>query len=165
MKNPVETLAVFEFFRGLPTEVLETLGHCAQLQDWPAHAYLAQEGDHAAYFYAIEQGRVSIELHRPGRGRHVIETLDQGQVAGWSWLFPPHRWSFDIRAMSPVRVLAFRGECLLKVCAERTDVGYILMRRLAYVIAQRLQATRVQLLDVYGNHFVSSGDDEKRLAT
>lgn len=164
MKDPVETIASFEFFQGLPQDALGILAGCAQRQDWPVHSYLAQEGRHAGHFYAVEEGRLSIEIHRPGQGRHVIQTLGEGQVAGWSWLFPPHRWTFDIRAMSPVRVLAFPGECLLKLCSEHTDVGYVMMRRLALVIAKRLQATRIQLLDVYGNSASSPGGDEKRLA-
>lgn len=164
MKDLVETIASFEFFQGLPDDVLKTLGACAQRQDWPVNAYLAQEGGYAEHFYAVEVGRLSIEIHRPGQGRHVIQTLSEGQVAGWSWLFPPHRWTFDIRAMSPVRVLAFSGSCLLKICSEHTDVGYIIMRRLAEVIARRLQATRIQLLDVYGSHDSFAVGDEKCLA-
>ncbi|HET9240115.1 MAG TPA: cyclic nucleotide-binding domain-containing protein [Oligoflexus sp.] len=164
MKNLTDTISSFEFFQGLPQYALEILSGCAQRQDWPVHSYLAEEGSRADYFYAVEDGRLSIELHRPGLGRHVIQTLGRGQVAGWSWLFPPHLWTFDIRALSPVRVLAFQGDCLLKLCSEHPEVGYIMMRRLAHVIAKRLQATRLQLLDIYGSTVPARVADEKSLA-
>jgi CRP-like cAMP-binding protein len=164
MKDLMNVIGSFEFFQGLSEPALDYLSRCAQRQDWPARSYLAEEGSPATYFYALEEGRLSIELHRPGLGRHVIQTLGKGQVAGWSWLFSPYLWTFDIRALSPVRVLAFQGECLLRLCSEQPDVGYIMMRRLAQVIAKRLQATRIQLLDVYGSATSSETGDEKRLA-
>ena len=36
---------------------------------------------------------------RPARGAVVIETIETGEVVGWSWLFPPYRWHFDARAL------------------------------------------------------------------
>lgn len=164
MNDLLNAIGSFEFFQGLPQNALEYLASCTQRQDWPVRSYLAEEGLPATYFYALEDGRLSIELHRPGLGRHVIQTLGRGQVAGWSWLFSPYLWTFDIRALSPVRVLAFQGKCLLRLCSEHPDVGTIIMQRLAQVIAKRLQATRIQLLDVYGSTAPSQAGEEKHLA-
>jgi CRP-like cAMP-binding protein len=164
MKDLKDAIGDFEFFQGLPLYAMEYLSSCAQRQVWPVQSYLAEEGAAAKFFYAVEGGRLSIEIHRPGLGRHVIQTLGKGQVAGWSWLFPPYLWTFDIRALSPVTVLAFQGDCLLKLGSEHPDVGYIMMRRMAQVIAKRLQATRIQLLDVYGSTASSQTEHEKRLA-
>ncbi len=80
----------------------------------------------------------------------MISTLGEGAVVGWSWLFPPHRWSFDARALEQVRAVAFDGGCLRGKCDADHELGYELMRRFAAVMLERLQATRLQLLDVYG---------------
>ena len=69
---------------------------------------------------------------------------------GWSWLFAPHRWQFDGRAVDPTRTIAFDGTCLRGKCDADHELGYQLMRRFAAVAVERLQATRLQLLDVYG---------------
>ena len=88
---------------------------------------------------------------RAGRGPVVIETLHDGDVVGWSWLFPPYRWQFDARALEPSRAIAFDGACLRGKCEADHELGYELMRRFAGSIIERLQATRLRLLDVYGS--------------
>ena len=94
---------------------------------------------------------VALEVQSPGRGALIIETLGSGEVAGWSWLFEPHIWQFDGRVVSSARVIGFDGACLRGKCEEDHELGYQLMRRFAGAVTERLQATRLQLLDVYGN--------------
>jgi hypothetical protein len=80
----------------------------------------------------------------------MITTLGAGELVGWSWLFPPYRWHFDARATELTRTIAFDGACLRDKCEQDHDLGYELMRRFASLMLDRLQATRLQLLDVYG---------------
>lgn len=150
MEVQLERLAHFKFFRGLSEETLQVLAAFGTIRTWESFQYIAQEGEHAGEFYAIESGLVTVEIHRTGMGRHILQTLTDGDVAGWSWLFPPHKWTFDIKAVTAVRAIAFPGNKLLELFTEHPDVGYILVRRLAEVMAQRLQAARLQILDVYG---------------
>ena len=83
--------------------------------------------------------RVAIEVHAPTRGSLTIETIEPGEVVGWSWLFPPYRWHFDARAVSPVRATGFDGACLRGKCDDDPALGYDLMRRFAQVFIDRLQ--------------------------
>jgi CRP/FNR family transcriptional regulator, cyclic AMP receptor protein len=87
----------------------------------------------------------------PARGPVTIETIDAGEVLGWSWLFPPYRWHFDARALTVVRATVFDGACLRQKCETDSDLGYRLMARFAQVLIERLQWTRIRLLDVYGD--------------
>jgi CRP/FNR family cyclic AMP-dependent transcriptional regulator len=89
-------------------------------------------------------------VHAPGRGALVIETLSASDVVGWSWLFEPYRWQLDGRATEPSELVSFDGACLRGKCEEDHELGYQLMRRFAANVIDRLQATRFQLLDVYG---------------
>jgi CRP-like cAMP-binding protein len=93
---------------------------------------------------------VALQVFVPQRGPITVETVAAGEVLGWSWLFPPYRWHFDAQALELVRAIAFDGQCLRNKCAEDHDLGYALMQRFAQIMLQRLQATRLQLLDVYG---------------
>jgi CRP/FNR family transcriptional regulator, cyclic AMP receptor protein len=94
---------------------------------------------------------VTLETFVPGRGGLTVQTVDEGDVVGWSWLFPPYRWHFDARALDSVRAVAFDGACLRRKCDEDNSLGYELLGRFSPVMLERLQATRMQLLDVYGN--------------
>ena len=115
-----------------------------------AGGYLLREGEPADWFYLIRQGRVALELKAPGRPPVTIQTIREGEIAGVSWLIPPYRWTYDARAMELVRALALDGKCLRGKCEQDHDLGYDLMKRFMPVLIQRLQATRLQLLDLYG---------------
>jgi CRP/FNR family transcriptional regulator, cyclic AMP receptor protein len=99
----------------------------------------------------IRHGSVAIETFVPARGAVTIETVGAGEVLGWSWLFAPYRWHFDARALSPVRATGFDGACLRGKCEADPALGYELMGRFAQVLIERLQWTRLRLLDVYGD--------------
>jgi hypothetical protein len=43
------------------------------------------------------------------------------------------------------------GACLRAKCDADTRLGYDLMQRFANLATRRLQATRLQILDVYGH--------------
>ena len=81
----------------------------------------------------------------------IIDTVEEGDVLGWSWLIPPYHWHFDARAIDLTRAIALDGKCLRTKCEEDHNLGYELLKRFSHIIEQRLQATRIRLLDVYGN--------------
>ena len=128
----------------------EVIAGCARTAHFEAGEYFFREGDAADLFFAIRHGDVALEVHVPARDAVIIETLHDGDLLGWSWLFEPYSWSFDARAVGSVSAIAFDGACLRGKCAADHDLGYEVMRRFAQVIIERLQATRMRLLDVYG---------------
>lgn len=144
-------IAAAPIFAGLEQPHLELIAGCAVNERAPAGAYLFHEGDAAERFYVIREGAIALEIHAPGRGPLVIETLHDGDVAGLSWLFAPYRWQFDGRAIGPAALIAVDGLCLRGKCEADHELGYQLMRRFAVAAIERLQATRLQLLDVYAN--------------
>jgi CRP/FNR family cyclic AMP-dependent transcriptional regulator len=111
---------------------------------------IMREGDPADAFYVIRSGAVALETVAPGRGPLVVQTLHDGDLLGWSWLVPPHRVAFDARSLGATRAIALDGACLRGRCDADPALGYDLLRLVATVFAQRLQDTRLQLLDVYG---------------
>ena len=145
-----QILAELPTFAGLGPEQLERIAGCGTNCGFEAGEYLAREGDEAEVFYVVRHGRVTLEMPAPAGGNLLISTLGEGTVVGWSWLLPPYRWSFDVRAIEPIRAIAFDGTCLRGKCEADTELGFALMQRFAGIILERLQATRLQLLDVYG---------------
>ena len=138
-------------FDGLNDENMELLTGCARNTRFSTGQYLFREGDAADFFYVVRHGSVSLELFVPTRGAVTIETIDPGEVLGWSWLFAPYRWHFDARALSTVRATSFDAGCLRMKCADDPELGYQLMGRFAQVLIERLQWTRIRLLDLYGD--------------
>ncbi len=139
-----------EFFRDLEPAYLSLLVGCASNVRFAGGTFLFREGEPAQQFFLIREGKVALEIAAPGRGHLVVQTVGEGGLVGVSWLFPPYRYQFDARATSPVRALALDGVCLRGHCEQDNRLGYELMQRFTRIAVQRLQATRLQMLDVYG---------------
>lgn len=149
MKDLKNLIQEHPFFAGLNDACLHLVTGCASNVQFAAEEYLFREGESADHFYLLRSGRVRLATAIPGRAPVVLETIQAGEVIGWSWLFPPYLWRFDAQAIEPVRATAFDGKCLRKKCHDDHDLGYELAMRSAQIMMQRLQATRLQLLDVY----------------
>lgn len=144
-------LSETKFLAGLDADELTLLAGCASNAHFDEGEYLVREGAAADTFYILRQGSVALETFVPTRGPVMIETLEAGEVLGWSWLFAPYSWHFDARALSVVRATGFDGTCLRQKCDDDPALGYDLMSRFAQVLIERLQSTRLRLLDVYGS--------------
>ena len=139
------------FLKSLEPEYLALLAGCAMNVRFGQGSFLFREGEPAEQCFLIREGKVALEIAGAGRGSIIVQTLGAGDVAGFSWLLEPHQWQFDGRAVEPVRAFALDGTCLRGKCVEDTRLGFELTQMFARLAIQRLQATRLQLLDVYGN--------------
>lgn len=147
----VETLDQYlpqhPFFADLGPRAVERLSRCAVPVHRHAGEYLFQEGEPADRFYVIRRGRVSIESHtRTGRSA-VLDTAQEGDVVGWSWLVPPYRWQFDARTTAETSALAFDAICVRAACEEDPAFGYALLERVTQVMLHRLRSARLRILD------------------
>jgi CRP/FNR family cyclic AMP-dependent transcriptional regulator len=142
-------LSQHPFFKDLDPQKLQFIAGCASNVRFEEGKFLFRDGEDANNFYVIRAGKVAIEIFSPKRGAITIQTLREGDVLGWSWLFPPYRWHFDAKALELTRAISLDGKCLRNKCEEDHDIGYELMKRFSDVIIQRLQATRIQVLDLY----------------
>jgi CRP/FNR family cyclic AMP-dependent transcriptional regulator len=107
-----------------------------------------REGDDCSEFYLIVTGLVALEIAAPGHTFRV-QTLFAGDELGWSALLMGRGKHFQARTLERVDALAFEGAEVLAACNEDTAFGFAFMQRLLGVVAGRLQATRLQLLDMY----------------
>lgn len=146
-----EVLGEAKIFEGLAQEHLDLMAGCGRIARFEAGENLFREGDDANDFYVIRHGRVALELYMPQGGALTISTHGPGEVVGWSWLFPPYRWHMDARVVERCSALVIDGRCLREKAEANHDLGYELMKRFAAQMVERLQETRIQILDVYGS--------------
>jgi CRP-like cAMP-binding protein len=107
---------------------------------------ILKEGSDANKFYIIRKGKIALYIEKP---QITIQTISEGDILGWSWLIPPYKHRFSARAAEATTTVAFDGKCLREKCKENTELGYEFLKRMVNVLAERLEATRLQLLDVY----------------
>lgn len=107
-----------------------------------------REGEACNKFYLIVSGPVSLELVMP-RNVIQIQRIGAGDGLGWSAALVGRGKHFQARALDEVEALCFEGLDVIAACRDDTEFGFVFMLRLLEVVASRLRATRVQLVDMY----------------
>jgi len=149
MQTIDQILRAHPFFKDLKEEYLKIVTGCASNVVFKTDEIILKEGKPANHFYLIKVGLVAIEISASSNKQITIQTLGEGNMLGWSWLIPPHRNRFNCRAIENVHMIALDGKCLREKCEKNHDLGYDLLKRIARVSTQRLEATRLQLLNLY----------------
>jgi CRP/FNR family transcriptional regulator, cyclic AMP receptor protein len=146
-----ELLAVMSrqpFVDEFQPEHIEKLTEFAKEVHFDRDQVIFHEGDECQEFYLIVKGRVAVEIEAPGHTLRV-QTLTAGDELGWSAMLMGRGKYFQARALENVDALAFHGPTILQNCRQDKAFGFALMYRMLGVVSERLQATRLQLLDMY----------------
>jgi CRP-like cAMP-binding protein len=149
MKTMASLIREHLFMVGIDEIYVETVAGCARNVAYSPGTYIFRESSLADAFFLIRQGRVALEVYAPTLGNRVVQTLGPQEILGESWLVPPYVHDFDARATETVRAFAFDAGCLRDKCEADPAIGYTLMKRFVPILVQRLQAARLQLMDVY----------------
>jgi CRP-like cAMP-binding protein len=149
MRTLEEVLAEVPALQALASDHRDTLAGCARNCAFKPDELIMREGDHADAFYVIRSGTVALETVVPQRGPVLLQTLHDGELLGWSWLVPPYRTAFDARSLGATHAISFDGACLRGKCEADPALGYDLLKLLSSVFVERLQDTRLRLLDLY----------------
>lgn len=137
------------FTADLPERLVEGLAEACAVVDFRAGTTIFQEGEKNPFLYVVERGHVGLDMHVPGRGRVRILSVGPGEMLAWSALLGNGVMTVSAVALEDTQAIAASGPKLLEVCSANHEMGYQLMSRMAKALAQRLVATRLQLLDLF----------------
>ncbi|MGW6706318.1 Crp/Fnr family transcriptional regulator [Streptomyces sp. NPDC054956] len=137
------------FKAALPADCRARLMELAREVNLDEGTRLFREGGQADRFWILRSGAVTLDVHVPGRRAAVIETLGTGELVGCSWLFKPYVWRLTAEAVTPVRAYEFDAVRVRALIDADTAFGSALGHWVGEVLAHRLQAARVRLLDLY----------------
>ena len=148
METIFDLLAAQPFLAGCTPAQLDKVSCWASRSVFHAGARLFEEDGRADRCWILREGHVTLDTQLSGGGPTVVETLGPGAVLGWSWLFPPYRWHFGASAVETTLAIELDGPGLRDLCERDPVLGQDLMRRFMAVVVQRLQATRLRVLDL-----------------
>jgi CRP/FNR family transcriptional regulator, cyclic AMP receptor protein len=120
------------------------LSDCMAEQALGTGSELITEGGHANQFYILLEGTVDLFARVPEGAEQWVQAIQAGEVIGWSWLVPPHRWAFSARARTPSRLYAFDAETVRSLCERDPAFGYGTLKRISALMMQRLHTVRAQ---------------------
>jgi CRP-like cAMP-binding protein len=144
-------IADHPFMIGLDPRFIKLISKGAEERDFERGDILFMAGEPADKFYLLVFGSVSLEFAIPEDRHSPLQTVEPGEVVGWSWMNPPYRWTSDARALKPTRAILLDGPTVRQVCNSRPIDGYRFMLRLVPVVANRLENARSRLMEKRGN--------------
>ena len=147
--NLLSILRDIQFLHDLPDQYLEPLASIASLRDYQAGAIAFREGQKETRVYLIVNGVVALEFCTPGQGCKRFQTVGAGELLGWSPILGLNEVTATARVLEPSRLVVIEARQLAALCEHNPRFGYEFLRRTALALSQRLNATRLQLLDVY----------------
>jgi CRP/FNR family transcriptional regulator, cyclic AMP receptor protein len=150
MSDITKKLREHAFFADLSDENIRTISDCGHEKTFSPGEVIAKEGSDANDFFLVKKGKLAIQIFTPHQGAVTVHTVGDNDIVGWSWLFPPYKWCFDIKVMEATSVIALNAQCLRGKCESDHELGYKLMKKFSQIMIQRLHETRIQLLDIYG---------------
>ncbi len=143
-------LCSLPLFSDLTDEHVGVIAGVSKILPMKENQEIFHEGEKSDFLYIVLEGRVALEMHVPGRGHLRILTVEPGEVLGWSSVadIAPKR-TMTACAVCSGKLLAIDAARLHQACEADPKLGYVVMHHVANVIAGRLMATRLQLLDMF----------------
>jgi CRP/FNR family cyclic AMP-dependent transcriptional regulator len=142
-------VALHPFLAGMNPRQLALLTDCAIPVSFRKGQTILREGELANRFYLIETGKVELESGEGFGDPVIIETIGDGDLLGWSWMFPPYVWHFTARAAEPTKAIFFYGTILREYCERDPSLGYELFKRMTPIMMKRLQSARKKMLSIH----------------
>lgn len=136
------------YFKRLRPEFLSILEGGASIAEFEPDSYLFREEERARRQFLLTEGMVALEFGVPGKDAWTFMTVDGGGIVGYAWAYPPHRYYYDCRAVKQTKAIVLDAEYLQAKCRENHEFGYEVMVGCADIVSQRLQAARLQLLNM-----------------
>jgi CRP-like cAMP-binding protein len=151
MESLSKQLRQHSVFADLSPDNLEKIAGCASNEVFGRGEYIFKAGEKADKFYLVRFGKVSGEVYVPAEGPVIVDTVEEGNIFGWSWLMSPYKWHFDARALELTRVISINANCVRKKLEQDNKLGYNLMKHFGEIMVQHLEALRAQITDFYRN--------------
>lgn len=144
----LDVLTTIPWFLDLSKRQLEALASISSLVEFKAGQMIFNEGDQLDNMYIILDGEVGVDMSVPTRGQVRIYVAEPLDIIGWSKMTPVVRQRVaSTTALKNTRLLLIQGDDLLTLCDQDRQVGYVIFKRLANIVASNMLMTKLQLLD------------------
>jgi CRP/FNR family cyclic AMP-dependent transcriptional regulator len=148
----IDAIQTIPWFHDLTPSQIDRLAKISRIQSFQSDEELFHEGDRVENLYIILSGEVVLENYIPTMGNHIVAHAEPLDVIGWSCLTPVVRQrTATVKVLKAARMITIKGEDLIKLCENDSVLGYIIMRRVANIVASQFLSTRLYLYEIIRN--------------
>ncbi len=144
-----EYLKSHKRFKQLSDALIQQLTDAGRVLSYKEGEHLFAQDQQADHFYIVLNGDVSVEIPAIYGPPLVVQSLQDGNILGWSWLIPPYLWTFEAIAEKETEVIEFDGVKLRKACEQNHELGYELMKVFSGLMSERLHEARRKMMETW----------------
>jgi len=109
---------------------------------------LFEQGDPAEHLFLVVSGEVVIR-YKPDDGPAItVARVHPGGIVGWSAALRNPAYTSGAICETYTQMLRVRGDDLRSLCYQQPETGFVILERLARVIAERLRYSQEQVLEL-----------------
>jgi CRP-like cAMP-binding protein len=166
-------LSAFTFFSGVAPATLDLIARKGEVLTFEAGAVVFHLNDPAEHFYGLLEGEIALSLVSNDKVLKtkikyedavqtsmveeekwiVLDTVDPGQIFGWSSLAGSARRTVTAQCTEPCRVIALAAVDLKAMFEKDYALGYTIMKKLSDIIAKRLKHRTEKLIETWVEAF------------
>jgi CRP-like cAMP-binding protein len=147
----LDKLDHLNFCKGLPVKYQRRLFAAGEIRSYQPGDLLFFEGQSSKNIFLLADGQVVLETSIPGQDVIPFQTVEAGELLGWSPVLGLGVMSATARAITPCHALALNASRILELADEDPKFVLEFLRRVAITLARRLNATRLQVLEAYND--------------
>jgi CRP/FNR family cyclic AMP-dependent transcriptional regulator len=142
----IEELKKSDFFVGLDERALAAVAGFTKKVTFEANDTVYERDADAPYVYEVLKGRVRQGFEVMPGTMVWFQTSEPGDLVGFDALIPPRVHNMKAVASEKTEMVSFDADSLLGYLEANPDFGFIFMERLAQMLLQRLDNTRLQVI-------------------
>ncbi|MBI5192533.1 MAG: cyclic nucleotide-binding domain-containing protein [Nitrospirae bacterium] len=139
-----------DFFKDFTEDELRAVQVICNEESYRAGDIIFNEDTPAMHLYVLKSGKVSIDI-KVGSGKYIsVLTLSNfAEPLGWSALVEPFRFTATTRCVEDSTIISIDAIKLLDLIMNDYRMGFLVMRRIARLISERVRDTRLQLIHTF----------------
>jgi CRP/FNR family transcriptional regulator, cyclic AMP receptor protein len=143
-----ETLSQFNLFNGLPETLLKEIAAISKETAVKQGEFVFREGEKADKLHFLLNGSVALRVKLTSRPESITVSFVSMpyQIFGWSGVVAPHHYTSSAECDEDSNLLIIPAEAFMNLLEQNPEQGFIVMRRIAEIIADRLRNSRQALL-------------------
>lgn len=139
-----------DFFKDFTEDELKAVQVICTEESYKAGDIIFNEGNPALHLYVLKSGKVSIDIKvASGKYISVLTLSNFGEPLGWSALVAPFRFTATTRCVEDSTIISIDAMKLLELFKNDYRMGFLVMRRIACLISERIRDTRLQLIHTF----------------
>lgn len=145
--DSTKILEKVEIFRGLSPTQLKSLAQISEERKFRGGEAVFTEHSSGAEVYIIKKGKVCIELGLKGKpNTATIQRLSVGEIFGELALVDKRSRSATAMCENDCEIVAIARDKIDELSEQDSRLGYIVMKNLARLLAERLRRTDLMLV-------------------